>query len=114
MKEQTPAPATFEHNAIEVIKLIPSGRVATYGQIAQLAGFRNYARHVGKVLARAPSHLNLPWHRVVNAQGTISHRGMPGSIEEQRLLLEDEGVEFGLQGQIDLAHYQWRPDTQFS
>lgn len=110
MKDQTAA-STFEHNAIEVIKLIPSGRVATYGQIAQLAGFRNYARHVGRVLARVPNHLNLPWHRVINAQGAISHRGMPGGIEQQRLLLEDEGVEFGLYGKIDLARFQWLPDT---
>ena len=99
----------FDKNVVQVLKLIPPGCVATYGQIAELAGFKNYARHVGKVLATADDELQLPWHRVVNAQGTISHRGTPGSIELQRLLLEEEGVEIGLYGKINLKQYRWQP-----
>lgn len=101
----------FDRNVVQIIKMIPSGRVASYGQIAELAGFKNYARHVGKVLARAPEELQLPWHRVVNAQGKISHRGTPGSIELQRLLLEEEGVEIGLKGKISMAQYRWEPSA---
>jgi methylated-DNA-protein-cysteine methyltransferase-like protein len=64
---------------------------------------------VGYALANAPDGLALPWHRVVNGRGKISLRSRPGSDDFQQVLLEAEGVEFGLAGKIWLSHYQWNP-----
>jgi methylated-DNA-protein-cysteine methyltransferase-like protein len=91
---------------------IPAGRVATYGQIAELAGLigRSAARQVGYALAALAADTEIPWHRVVNVAGKISARGDPDRPDYQRILLEAEGVEFGLGGVLDLARYTWRPD----
>ena len=99
----------FNTAVLVVVSQIPEGRVATYGQVAELAGFKNYARHVSRALVQAPAELALPWHRVINAKGQISHRGTPGAVEHQQILLEDEGVEVGLHGKIKLAQFQWQP-----
>ena len=94
-----------------IIRRIPPGHVATYGQIAALAGRPRHARHVGTALrALKGSATNLPWHRVVNAQGTISRRGVDGSDELQRRLLETEGVAFDANGRIDMRRWQWAFD----
>jgi methylated-DNA-protein-cysteine methyltransferase related protein len=92
---------------------IPVGRVASYGQIAQLAGLvgRSAARQVGYALAALSGDSAIPWHRVVNAAGKISARSDPDRPDYQRLLLEEEGVEFGLGGVISLERYAWRPDV---
>lgn len=90
-----------------IIKKIPRGKVATYGQIAALAGHPRHARHVGFALSALPSGGKVPWHRVVNSQGQISKRGLDGNDEWQRVLLEEEGVEFGAQGRIALRRYRW-------
>jgi len=92
-----------------VVRRIPKGRVATYGQIAALAGIPRNARQVGYALANTPDDLVLPWHRVVNVQGRVSLRSRPGSDDFQQVLLEAEGVEFGLAGKISLKRYQWNP-----
>lgn len=86
---------------------IPVGRVATYGQIAALAGLcgRSAARQVGYALAALRDGADVPWHRVVNAQGRISARADPDRPDYQRILLEAEGVAFGLGGAIDLGRY---------
>jgi len=91
-----------------IIRKIPAGKVATYGQIARLVGFPRHSRHIGRILAKAPRNEKLPWHRVVNSQGKISVRGMDGSDDFQRILLEEEGVEFGLSGRIPLKQFQWQ------
>jgi methylated-DNA-protein-cysteine methyltransferase-like protein len=92
-----------------VVRRIPPGRVATYGQIAHLAGLPGRARQVGYALHGVGAESSLPWHRVINGRGEISRRSNPGGDEIQRLFLEDEGVCFDLRGRIDLARYQWRP-----
>jgi methylated-DNA-protein-cysteine methyltransferase-like protein len=92
-----------------IVCRIPKGRVATYGQIAALAGIPRNARQVGYALANAPDDIVLPWHRVVNAGGRVSLRSRPGSDDFQQVLLEAEGVEFGLAGKISLKRYQWNP-----
>jgi len=92
-----------------VIKRIPKGTVATYGQIARLAGLPRHARQVGFALAALPESARLPWQRVVNASGTVSPREHPNSRERQRALLEREHVEFDERGRIPLDAYQWRP-----
>ena len=86
---------------------VPSGRVLTYGQVAALTGKRRMARRVGQALKRAPDGLQLPWHRIVNAQGRISLPRGSAAAQQQRTLLEDEGVVFE-RGAIDLDRYGWR------
>jgi methylated-DNA-protein-cysteine methyltransferase-like protein len=92
-----------------MIMLIPKGRVATYGQIADLAGLPGHARQVGYALRALPSDSGVPWHRVVNASGRISRRFDPVSEEEQRILLELEGIVFNRNNKIPLEEYQWKP-----
>lgn len=90
-----------------VVRRIPRGRVATYGQIAELAGLDGHARQVGYALHNLPERSNVPWHRVLNARGEISARTSGDSHELQRMLLEAEGVEFDLAGRMDLKKYRW-------
>lgn len=91
----------------KVVRRIPEGRVATYGQVAKLAGLDGHARQVGYALHAAPEDLDIPWHRVINAKGEISLRSEPGSEPLQRFLLEDEGVEFRGQ-KVDLKRFLWK------
>ncbi len=92
-----------------VIRRIPRGRVASYGQIAELAGLPGHARQVGYALHALPSATAIPWHRVINATGGISRRSRPGAELTQQQLLESEGVEFDLRGQVRLAKVGWKP-----
>jgi methylated-DNA-protein-cysteine methyltransferase-like protein len=92
-----------------VIRRIPSGKVATYGQIAELAGLPGHARQVGYALHALPSATAVPWHRVINAAGAVSRRAVPGAELTQRQLLEEEGVGFDLRGRVRLSSVQWRP-----
>ena len=91
-----------------VVKRIPRGRVATYGQVAILAGLDGHARQVGYALHDLPARSNLPWHRVINARGEISPRSAGDSHELQRMLLEAEGVDFSLDGRVALKKYRWK------
>ena len=99
----------MERNArfFEVVRKIPEGRVATYGQVAAMAGYPRHARHVGRALADYEGDEDLPWHRVLNAQGRVSPRPDWESEEVQRELLELEGVEFEESGRLDLERYGW-------
>lgn len=90
------------------VQQIPKGRVATYGDIAALAGLEGHARQVGYALHNLPDGVKVPWHRVINAKGEISPRSAGDSHELQRLLLEAEGVEFGKQGRVELKKYRWK------
>jgi methylated-DNA-protein-cysteine methyltransferase related protein len=89
------------------VRKIPRGRVATYGQIAELAGLEGHARQVGYALHNLPENSDVPWHRVVNARGEISPRSAGDSHELQRLLLSAEGVATDARGRIDLSRYRW-------
>lgn len=89
------------------VMAIPSGRVATYGQVADAAGLPGRVRLVGRALRELPDDSVVPWHRVVGASGRISPRGDGESEDEQRLLLADEGVTFGPGGRIPLAEFAW-------
>ena len=91
-----------------MVRKIPRGRVATYGQIAELAGLEGHARQVGYALHNLPSPSDVPWHRVVNARGEISPRSAGDSHELQKMLLEGEGVEFGAGGRVELGRFQWK------
>jgi len=90
------------------VKRIPRGRVATYGQIATLAGLDGHARQVGYALHSLPDRSDIPWHRVINAKGEISPRSGGDSHELQRMLLEGEGVVFSLDGRVDLKRFGWK------
>jgi methylated-DNA-protein-cysteine methyltransferase-like protein len=85
--------------------------VATYGQVAELAGLAGMARQVGYALHALPEGSTVPWHRVVNARGFISMRRSAGGCDvEQRLRLEREGVTFNDAGRLSLEQFRWRPD----
>jgi methylated-DNA-protein-cysteine methyltransferase-like protein len=92
-----------------IVRRIPRGRVATYGQIARLAGMPNHARQVGYALHALAEDSGIPWQRVVNHRGEVSTRSFAGMERVQRALLESEGVEFDERGRLDLARVQWRP-----
>ncbi|HXO19298.1 MAG TPA: MGMT family protein [Thermoanaerobaculia bacterium] len=92
-----------------VVRRIPRGRVATYGQVAALAGLPGHARMVGYALHRLPEGQGVPWQRVINAQGEVSRRTSSDSDELQRLLLEAEGVSFDARGRVSLRRFRWRP-----
>ncbi len=94
-----------------VVAKVPRGRVATYGQIARLAGLANGARTVGWALGALPDRTRIggrrvPWQRVINAQGTISLRGR-GDGSRQAAALAREGIVLLAGGRVDLGRYLW-------
>lgn len=94
-----------------VVRQIPTGKVATYGQVAVLAGIPGHARQVGYALYRVALDADIPWQRVVNAQGRISYSAQRlGSDDLQHHLLAAEGVTFNSSGQINLQQYGWQPE----
>jgi methylated-DNA-protein-cysteine methyltransferase related protein len=96
-----------------VVKQIPLGKVATYGQIADLAGLYGKARLVGYALFRVNIDDDIPWHRVVNAKGEISYSFQRrGGDYLQKVLLEEEGIKFKNNGKIDLNRDRWQPNCQ--
>ncbi|EEX92726.1 hypothetical protein VIOR3934_15956 [Vibrio orientalis CIP 102891 = ATCC 33934] len=90
-----------------VIHQIPLGKVSTYGEIAKMAGYPGYARHVGKALGNLPSKSKLPWFRVINSQGRISLKGE--DLVRQREALIAEGIEVSNDGKVSLRKYRWQP-----
>jgi methylated-DNA-protein-cysteine methyltransferase-like protein len=102
----TETPFTSEVKA--VLRRIPRGRVATYGQIAALAGRERAARGVAWILHSSSEAAGLPWHRVIGGEGKISLRRGRG-FAEQRKRLVAEGVAVGRGGRIDLKRYRWEP-----
>lgn len=95
----------------QIVRQIPKGKVATYGQVADLASLYGKARLVGYALYRVDVQSDIPWHRVINAKGKISQSpSRYGADELQRSLLEKEGIKFSLEGKINLREYLWLPD----
>ncbi|HZI74926.1 MAG TPA: MGMT family protein [Gemmatimonadales bacterium] len=93
----------------DLVRQIPAGQLATYGQIAQLAGLAGHARQVGYALHALPDSSTVPWHRVVNAAGRISPRATPGAELVQQQLLAREGVELNARGRVPLERLRWTP-----
>lgn len=93
-----------------MVAAVPAGRVASYGQVARLAGAPGHARYVGTTLKNLPRGSRLPWHRIVNAQGRLSFPQGGEAWRRQRALLEAEGVEF-LGARIPLRRFQWDADA---
>ena len=101
---------SFRVRVLQVVRSIPAGRVATYGQVAALAGSPGAARACGSILRGTLEEPSLPWHRVINAQGAISSGGDLVRPLLQRSLLESEGVILTRRGRCDLRRFQWRPN----
>jgi methylated-DNA-protein-cysteine methyltransferase-like protein len=94
-----------------IVASIPSGKVASYGQVARLAGLPRRARLVSRALCAAPAELALPWFRVLNARGTIALPAGSDGHRQQRRALEREGVVFR-SGRVDLARFGWRAGNE--
>lgn len=94
----------------EVVTKIPKGKVATYGQVALYAGNPRWARVVGYALHNNPAPYIIPCHRVVNREGRVAEAFAFGGGSVQRELLEKEGIEFSMDGSIDLNKFQWQPN----
>ena len=101
-------PDAFYQQIIKTIRRIPRGRVATYGQIAALAGNPRAARQVVRALHAGSDKESLPWHRVINGKGKIS-LGPGAGYELQQALLEGEGIVFGSKDTVDLDRFLWKP-----
>jgi methylated-DNA-protein-cysteine methyltransferase-like protein len=99
----------FYRRIWNTVAAIPCGRVASYGQVAELAGHARGARLVGRALHHAPRGIDLPWHRVLNAQGRISIPQTSASYKEQIRRLTGESVRVN-GGRVDMARFQWQPD----
>ncbi len=105
--DQNKTDSSNKERIFQVIYQIPVGKVATYGQVAELAGLARAARLVGSTLKGLPKNTKLPWHRVLNASGRISLPPEMGG-KKQKARLEKEGVVF-INGKIHLKDYGWRP-----
>ena len=92
------------HGVWQIVNGIPEGEVATYGQIARLAGMPAKSRLVGRILSQLPPGTKLPWHRVINSAGKITDPNSAAQIER----LQQEGIT-PVNGRISLKHYQWDP-----
>ena len=104
-----PEKSTSRQRILQMLAAVPCGQVASYGQIAELAGLPRGARVVAAVLREDGESEDLPWHRILNAQGCIAiPRGNP-SREEQVRRLRAESVPV-LRGRVDLRRYGWQPN----
>ncbi|MBJ7221801.1 MULTISPECIES: MGMT family protein [unclassified Brenneria] len=97
---------SFRQRVFQIVAAIPYGKIATYGDVALLAGSPRASRQVGGVLKRLPEGSKLPWHRVINRKGEISLIG--ADRQRQKSALRAEGVMFNRQGRIDLDKFRWR------
>lgn len=100
-------PSDFHRRVAAVVRLVPAGRVTTYGDVGTILGSPRVARQVGWALAALPEGSDVPWHRVVNAQGAVSGRGELARAALQMALLRDEGVVFDERGRLDLSARRW-------
>lgn len=99
-------PKSFYERVIDIIKNIPEGRVATYGQVARYAGNPRASRQVAYILHSSTERESLPWHRVINSKGSISLRQKHG-YELQKQMLEKEGITFDDRNRVDLECFGW-------
>lgn len=96
----------FTETVIEIVKSIPAGKVQTFGGISKLAGHRNGARQVVRILSSLSAKKDLPWHRVINSKGELP-RLNPERFRRQKILLESENVKVSEEGNLDLKVYFW-------
>ena len=106
MEQSAALPTGVDERIWQVVGSIPKGTVATYGQVAELAGLPRGARRVGRTLATLPADTRLPWHRVVNAHGRVSLTGAAGRHQQARL--RREGIDIR-DDRISLSRFRWTP-----
>lgn len=99
-------PGPMYRRIYDAVISVPPGRVATYGQIARIAGGCS-ARNVGYAMSSLQPDSDVPWHRVINSRGTVSVRSRGEACRLQRVMLESEGFIFGPEGSVDLAVFGW-------
>lgn len=102
----------FSKSVIAWIKKVPRGKVATYGQIARLAGKPGSSRAVGWILHACADTHDLPWQRILNSQGKISLPKKSTAYLEQKRLLQGEGIEVSATGSLDLEKYRWKKEPR--
>jgi methylated-DNA-protein-cysteine methyltransferase related protein len=101
---------SFREHAFELVLRIPAGRVMSYGQVARVLGAGYDARAIGNIMYATPKDdRNIPWHRVINAQGGCSTAGMTTPPDLQQRLLEAEGIVFNDKGRCKIETYLWTP-----
>jgi len=106
-----PAAQALFPRVYDIVRQVPRGKVTTYGDVAQLVGPGCDARVVGYAMAACPD--DVPWQRVINAQGKISLQG--DAAQKQRMRLEGEGITFDQRGKIDLKRFRWAgPGDEFA
>lgn len=103
----------FKDKVVEVINLVPEGKVVSYGQVALFVGIPRAARQVGWILNGLEGSTSVPWWRVVNNTGRISIKGSRYDAEDQRKLLEKEGVIVNDDLTFDISQYRFQPDDEF-
>ncbi|HPQ47506.1 MAG TPA: methylated-DNA--[protein]-cysteine S-methyltransferase [Clostridia bacterium] len=99
----------FDERIYRLAAMIPEGKVATYGQLAAMAGFPRMARAAGSAMKNAPADLDIPCHRVVSQSGDLAPSHVFESREHQRRMLESEGVIFKPNGKINMQLSRWKP-----
>src|SRR5947207_3502014 len=99
----------YRERVFKIVRRIPRGKVMTYGQLAAILGEGYTPRTVGFVMHSSDG--DVPWHRVINAQGACSTGGILLPTNKQQLMLEREGVKFDDKGRCDLGRYAWMPRT---
>jgi len=102
-------PADRVARIIATVRDIPPGRVASYGQVAELAGIPRGARQVGAALRQLPSGYDVPWHRVITASGHLAFDADSDSWQRQKDRLAAEGIAL-VGGRVSMAQYRWQPD----
>ncbi len=98
----------FTERVVKIVQNIPTGKVMSYGQVASAAGNPRGARQVVRVLHAMSRQHQLPWHRIINAQGEISF-----TENNQKELLEAEGIVFEANGKVNFTTYRWFPEETF-
>jgi len=102
--QMTKAEKSLYEKIYDMVKRIPKGKVATYGQIARLCGIPEHSRLIGYALHNLKPNSGVPWHRVINSKGMISLPRSGGDYDRQKKILEKEGVQF-IRDKIDLSKY---------
>lgn len=104
----------FKEKVIEIVKKIPAGKVVSYGQVACYIGAPRAAREVGWILNGIDTEkMQVPWWRVVNNSGRISIKGSEFSADDQKILLEKDGIEINSDFTFDIEKYRFKADEKF-
>lgn len=99
---------TRDQKIWQVVLSVPAGKVASYGQIAEMAGLGRQARYIGRALGKLPSGHNVPWYRIIRSNGQIAFPSGSDTFQRQKALLEAEGVTVS-DGRVSMSRFRWNP-----